>query len=273
MTIALHRFCVNRKIAPGLDIPAFFKLVNRLGLNKVELRNDMPGGSVTDGLGHAQVRELAARYGIEIVTINAVYPFNQRTPAVRELTESLLKEAQAVGAAGLVLCPLNDGSHIAPDETLAALRDLAPLFARYGIQGLVESLGFPQSSLRSAAQAQTLIRDASAPFKLLIDTFHHALYPQAAQEFAQVDVSMIGLVHLSGVEDARPFDALTDDQRIMLTPGDRLNSVEQVNALEARGYQGIYAFEPFSSALATWSEADIEREILSSIEQVRQHVA
>ncbi|CCJ76922.1 Inosose isomerase [Cronobacter muytjensii 530] len=61
--------------------------------------------------------------------------------------------------------------------------------------------------------------------------------------------------------------------RARSTPGDRLNSVEQVNALEARGYQGIYAFEPFSSALATWREADIEREILSSIEQVRQHVA
>ncbi len=57
MTIALHRFCVNRKIAPGLDIPAFFKMVNRLGLNKVELRNDMPGGKVTDDLSAAQVRD------------------------------------------------------------------------------------------------------------------------------------------------------------------------------------------------------------------------
>jgi predicted xylose isomerase-like sugar epimerase len=35
------------------------------------------------------------------------------------------------------------------------------------------------------------------PFKLLIDTFHHHLYPQAADEFSQV-VADIGLVHLSG---------------------------------------------------------------------------
>nr|VXZ89279.1 Predicted sugar epimerase [Klebsiella pneumoniae] len=67
-------FCINRKIAPALSIEAFFRLVNRLGLNKVELRNDLPSGKVTDDLSHQQVRELAARYHIEILTINAVYP-------------------------------------------------------------------------------------------------------------------------------------------------------------------------------------------------------
>jgi 2-keto-myo-inositol isomerase len=74
MAIAMQRFCINRKIAPALSIEAFFRLVNRLGLNKVELRNDLPSGKVTDDLSHQQVRELAARYHIEILTINAVYP-------------------------------------------------------------------------------------------------------------------------------------------------------------------------------------------------------
>ncbi|MBN0415767.1 xylose isomerase, partial [Pseudomonas aeruginosa] len=160
MAIAMQRFCINRKIAPALNIEAFFRLVNRLGLNKVELRNDLPSGKVTDDLSHQQVRELAARYHIEILTINAVYPFNRRSEEVRQLTESLLKEAQAIGAKSLVLCPLNDGSEVPASETLGALRDLAPLFAFYGIHGLVEPLGFPQSSLRSAHQAQTLIHDA-----------------------------------------------------------------------------------------------------------------
>ncbi len=46
MAIAMQRFCINRKIAPALSIEAFFRLVNRLGLNKVELRNDLPSGKV-----------------------------------------------------------------------------------------------------------------------------------------------------------------------------------------------------------------------------------
>ncbi|QTH50836.1 TIM barrel protein [Klebsiella michiganensis] len=272
MAIASQRFCINRKIAPSLSIEAFFRLVNGLGLNKVELRNDLPSGKVTDDLSHQQVRELADRYHIEILTINAVYPFNCRTAEVRSLTESLLKEAKAVGAKSLVLCPLNDGTEVPASETLNALRDLAPLFAFYGIQGLVEPLGFPQSSLRSSAQAQTLIHDARVPFKLLIDTFHH-LYPQAEQEFNQVDIGEIGLVHLSGVEDTRPREALTDNERIMLTAKDQLQSCEQVKNLEARGYQGVYAFEPFAPELANWSEDDIRREIEQSIALIQRHCA
>lgn len=79
MNIEKTRFCINRKIAPGLSIEAFFRLVKRLEFNKVELRNDMPSGSVTDDLNYNQVRNLAEKYGLEIVTINAVYPFNQLT--------------------------------------------------------------------------------------------------------------------------------------------------------------------------------------------------
>lgn len=82
MNIEKTWFCINRKIAPGLSIEAFFRLVKRLEFNKVELRNDMPSGSVTDDLNYNQVRNLAEKYGLEIVTINAVYPFNQLTEEV-----------------------------------------------------------------------------------------------------------------------------------------------------------------------------------------------
>ncbi|HCW48025.1 MAG TPA: inosose isomerase, partial [Erwiniaceae bacterium] len=64
----------------------------------------------------------------------------------------------------------------------------------------------------------------------------------------------------------RPTEQLTDEERIMLSDGDVLNSVAQVKRLEQMGYRGVYAFEPFSSDLATWNEADIEREIRRSIE-------
>ena len=47
MNIALDRFCINRKIAPNLDLDNFFRLVKRCGLSKVELRNDMPSGKVS----------------------------------------------------------------------------------------------------------------------------------------------------------------------------------------------------------------------------------
>lgn len=267
MVIDPTRFCINRKIAPNLSLEAFFQLVQRLGLNKVELRNDMPSGKVCDDLTVDQMRDLIAKYNIDVVTINAIYPFNRVDEALLAKTDALLQEAQATGAKALVMCPLNEGVEIAPEATLAALTTLAPRFAQHGVQGLVEPLGFPISSLRSAVQAQQLIRDAQVPFKLVIDTFHHHLYEHAEQEFpAEIDVSMIGLVHLSGVEDTRATAELTDEERIMLSNKDVLNSVAQVKRLEMLGYKGVYAFEPFSSELNNWTPADIERQIRHSIE-------
>ncbi|ORM65325.1 inosose isomerase [Pantoea rodasii] len=261
------RLCVNRKIAPNLSLSQFFTLVKELGLNKVEIRNDMKSGSVTDGFSGAEIRELANQQTFTIETINAVYPFNQLTDAVLEKTRGLLKDARETGAKALVLCPLNDGTLISNDQTVAALQTLAPLFAEYGIEGLVEPLGFPQSSLRSAALAQQLIKQAGVPFKIVLDTFHHHLYEGAEQDFAGgVDVKNIGLVHLSGVTDARPTAELTDEERIMLSAEDLLKSKQQVQRLEEMGYTGIYAFEPFSSVMDAWSKEDIAREIRTSID-------
>lgn len=267
MAIDPTRFCINRKIAPRLSLEAFFQLVHRLGLSKVELRNDMPGGSVTDDLTPEQLCALTDRYQIDIVTINALYPFNRIDEDLLTRAELLLQTAQQTGAKALVMCPLNEGIALSPQETQAAMQQLAPRFEHYGIQGLVEPLGFPVSSLRSAAEAQRLIAAAGVPFKLVLDTFHHHLYEKAEEEFLTgVDVQQIGLVHLSGVEDRRPTAELTDEERIMLSDSDVLNSVVQVKRLEMLGYKGIYAFEPFSSQLNSWTPDETERQIRHSIE-------
>ena len=151
MAIAMQRFCINRKIAPALSIEAFFRLVNRLGLNKVELRNDLPSGKVTDDLSHQQVRELAARYHIEILTINAVYPFNRRSEEVRQLTESLLKEARPSAPNRWCSVRSTTAARCRPAKPgrPARRRRCSPSMASTA----VEPLGFPQSSLRSAHRA------------------------------------------------------------------------------------------------------------------------
>lgn len=271
LKISNDRFCINRKIAPNLSIEHFFTLVESLGINKVEIRNDMKSGSVTDNLGGEEIRSMATQHALEIETINAVYPFNQLTDVVLNKTRELLHDARETGAKALVLCPLNDGTTISNAQTVEALKTLAPLFAEFGIQGLVEPLGFPQSSLRSAALAQQLIAQAGVPFKIVLDTFHHHLYEGAEQDFVNgVDVKNIGLVHLSGVTDSRPTPQLTDEERIMLSADDRLKSKQQVQRLEAQGYTGVYAFEPFSSVMDAWSAEDIVREIRASIDYLNQ---
>jgi 2-keto-myo-inositol isomerase len=278
MTIALDRFCINRKIAPNLDLERFFQLVNRCGLHNVELRNDMPSGKVCDNLSDTQVNALAAKYGINIVTINALGMFNLLDDKTQLLdrAEALLGTAKAIHSKALVLCPHCSSADQRNDaqkqyDTLSALTLLAPLLQKYGIEGYVEPLGFGISSLRSSLLTQAIIRDSGAPYKMVLDTFHHYLSDVDQAEFdGQIQVGQIGLVHLSGVEDPRDKGTLSDEERIMLSAQDRLESKKQVQNLERLGYQGIYAFEPFSSQLNSWTEADIEREIRQSIALLQQ---
>lgn len=273
MAIALDRFCINRKIAPNLTLENFLRLAKNCGLSKIELRNDMPGGKVADNLSSERLNALAAEYGIEIVTINALGMFNLLEDKSRLIknTEALLAQAKAIHSKALVMCPYCNADDRRSEaqkreDTLVALQLLAPLFKQYGVEGYVEPLGFGISSLRSSLLAQAIIGDSGAPYKIVLDTFHHYLSDVSQQDFdSQIQVEQIGLVHLSGVESPLVKGALTDEQRIMMSNKDRLESRNQVQNLERLGYQGTYSFEPFSSQLNKWTEGDIEREIRQSI--------
>ena len=46
--ISKSDFSLNRIILPDLDLEEFLKLTSEMGLNKVELRNDLPGAGIID---------------------------------------------------------------------------------------------------------------------------------------------------------------------------------------------------------------------------------
>ena len=80
-----------------------------------------------------------------------------------------------------------------------ALRALAPILAEAGIMGLVEPLGFEESSLRLKARRVEAIEDLDLGdrFRLVHDTFHHYLAGEP-----RMFPDWTGLVHISGVDDA-----------------------------------------------------------------------
>lgn len=249
------RIALNRIAVPRAGIGEFFVLASDLGLGKVELRNDLPGGKIVDGLEPARVRDLAARHRVRILTINALQKFNlpsHLADAAREL-EDLLALAGAIGCGAVVLCPNNDRADARTEaqslrDTTAALKALRPRFEAAGILGYVEPLGFPESSLRSLLAASRAVEDSGAScYRLVYDTFHHHLGPDTAADLARgLDVRLVGLVHASGVEAAVDKGALRDGHRVLVTARDRVDNVGQLARLAARGYAGDVSLEPFS---------------------------
>jgi 2-keto-myo-inositol isomerase len=250
-----ERIGLNRIIAPAMPLKEFFEFAAAVGVNKVELRNDIGKGDPVDNMPPEQAAKMAEDAGVEIISINALQKFNLasvRAGAVSEL-KALLETANSIGCKAVVLCPNNDPDDARPtaqrlSETAEALSAFGPLFAEAGLLGLIEPLGFSISSLDSLVSAQDCIRESGFNcYRIVHDTFHHYIGPEDQAILGkEYDVSNTGLVHVSGVEIDLPASDYQDEHRVLVGPADRMNSKEQILRLDKFGFAGDFSFEPFS---------------------------
>jgi 2-keto-myo-inositol isomerase len=247
----LLSFAINHMAAPAKSFAELVELARALGLDQVEIRNDLKGVPISDGTAPERIREVAEAGGVRILSINALQRFNDWNDARAAEAEALARYAQGCGAAALVLCPVNDVSY-RPTEgerqtrLRQALRGLAPILAEAGISGLVEPLGFEESSLRLKADAVQAIEelDLGDRFRLVHDTFHHYLAGEV-----RMFPDWTGLVHISGVDDeSLPLSRIRDEHRGLVGPDDILGNIGQIVAL-MEGYSGPYSFEPFAASV------------------------
>ncbi|OFC72335.1 TIM barrel protein [Alteromonas confluentis] len=267
-------FALNHMACPTLSPLELISAAKELGMAAVELRNDVKENSVTDVETAKAVKEAADAAGITVLSINALYPFNVWNEERKAQAEQMAATAAAAGAKGLVCCPLVDGDDNRSDEQRAAdlrtaLTDLKGILGKHGLQGYVEALGFPISTLRFKKEAVDAIADVNgeATFGLVHDTFHHVgssdpdLYPKKT-----------GLVHVSSVIDSEiTFTDMLDGHREFVMEGDRLDSVAQVKALFDGGYEGYISFEPFFAGL--WELENQVPEIRKSMDYMKAALA
>lgn len=241
-------FAINHMVTPALRPQAFFQLARAIGVQDVEIRNDLTGNAIIDGTPAGDIRAQAAEAGVKIATINALQRFNEWTTEREKEAIELADYARDVGAAALVLVPVNDGTGQedgARQKSLrAALTALKPILTARGLLGFVEPLGFEICSLRSKREAVEAIEDIGGQdtFRIVHDTFHHHLAGEPAL-FPQ----WTGLVHISGVTDAAiAISDMRDSHRVLVDVQDRLGNIAQIRALLAGGYAGLFSFEPFA---------------------------
>ncbi|NBW50356.1 MAG: xylose isomerase [Betaproteobacteria bacterium] len=260
------RFSLSHILAPRQSPTEFFAMARALGITDVEIRNDTP--NVVGTISPSEVNSAATEAGINLLSINALYPFNVWNEERRAQTEKLAAYAAACGAEALVMCPLNEGKPISPEALVEALKAIKPILIKHGIKGLVEPLGFGVSSLRHKSDAIAAIKaaDGEGVFKLVHDTFHHHLasetgfYPE-----------WTGLVHISGVADTTvSVDDMLDSHRVLVDERDRLGTASQVRALQAAGYTGLFSYEPFATEVQELAEP--QKALAQSMDWLRAQV-
>ena len=262
--------CLNRIISPQLPLPEFFQFATDLGFKYVELRNDLAGKEILDGLPDAAVRQLLDVTRIRPLTINALSRFEDARALDENLAKlkGLITEAKRIDCSQIVLCPLNeDGDPRSPDQRadqlVTALNAFGPLFAEAKMTGLLEPLGFSVSALRTKKEALAGISqcDYSGSYKLLHDTFHHYLGEET--DFFPAETA---LVHVSGVLPGKAKSAIADSDRVLVTGDDILDNRGQVATLLNRGYSGPFSYEPFSQEVQSLSTPTLKTDLQKSVE-------
>src|ERR1700732_840270 len=124
--------CLNRIVKPQIPLEEFLKFTADLGIKYVEVRNDFTDKGILDGLQDTVLQKAFKDTGIKVLTINALYPFDDARVLkgnIEKLT-GLIAEAQRINCPQIVLCPLNDAN----DKRTPAQRadELATALNAYG---------------------------------------------------------------------------------------------------------------------------------------------
>ena len=243
----MSQFALNHMTVAGLSFRQLVALARDLGCVGIEVRNDLPQ-PLFDGMDPAEAGAFVRENGLRLLAVAEVKRFNDWSEDKAAEALALMKIARAAGAEAVSLIPRNDNQGMGNGERQAALRvalkALKPMLEDHGLIGMVEPLGFETCPLRHKAEAVEAIEAVGGRgrFKLVHDTFHHVL-----AHGGPIFPEHTGIVHVSGVvEQSVSIADMRDPHRVLVTPGDRLGNIEQVEALQAAGWNGPVSYEAFS---------------------------
>jgi 2-keto-myo-inositol isomerase len=264
------QFSLNHMAAPKLAYAAFFDLALSLGINAVEIRNDIPT-ALMGNKNAGMIGRLAKDKGITIINVNALQRWNQWSKVKADEAKKLAEYTALTGAKNLILVPTNDKTfRPSTEERLDGLRhglsELKGILKDHGLIGCVEPLGFAECSLRLKAEAIAAIDAVGGAkrFKVTHDTFHHFV---AGEE--DVFADRTGLIHVSGVVDRKHTAAsMRDPQRVLVDGNDMIDNRGQVQRLMKAGYKGYVSFEPFSADVH--KSKQIARDVARSMDYLEQ---
>lgn len=263
------RFALNRTCAPQLPLDDFIQLAMAAGVHAVEIRNDIEGREFADGTPAHEVRTKLDAAGLTVASVNALQRFNEWTPERAKEAEAIIAYAAALGAPGVVLCPVHNEDHGWTDAEAErnlrdGLRQLRPILQAHGVTGYVEPLGMKGSTMKRQDMAVAAVTDIDGwdAYELCYDTFQFFRCGDT-----QLFPDRIGLAHMSGISraDLGPAD-LTEPDRGLIFIDDRVGNVAQLRSLFAAGYKGFVSMEPFSPTVQ--QDPDLMSRLRASLEYV-----
>ena len=260
-------FALNQIMLPEASFTDFIYFAKKLDIHAIEIRNDIKTNLIKEN-EPIKVREESEKNYIKILYINDLQKFNIWNSERKEELINLCEYAEKANISSIVLVPLNDGSIQSEKDKKklleVSLNSINNILQDYNVKGLVEPLGFKQSSLQFKSLAVEIINNLQKnKLQLVHDTFHHKISND--NNFFS---TLTGLVHFSGVFNKFKNIDLQDDHRSIVDEFDIIDNISQIKKLIKENYNGYFSFEPFSNELISNKNIfEITRNCLSFIKK------
>jgi len=238
----LPSFSVNHMTMAKASYEELLDVASGLSCVGVELRTDL-AGELFSGSSAAVAATSAKNKGLRILALAEVTAFNDLSDKKLEQAESLMKIARSCGAEAISLIPRNDGQFTEKTVSKTHLRQamvaLEPLLQSYNLIGMIEPLGFEQSSLRYKGDVVEAIES--------LNTGGH------------FKPAHTGIVHVSGVADSNlAINQMQDTHRVLVDESDCLDNIGQIKALLDGGFTGPFSYEAFSPDVHAFTDPRAE---------------
>ncbi|WP_372573498.1 TIM barrel protein [Ruegeria jejuensis] len=257
---------------PRLSARGLLTMASALGCTGVEFRNDL-NSPLFDGEDPKDIGAAARAAELRILALAEVKAFNDAPSDKLPAALDLMQMAAACGAEGVSLIPqVATGSTGRDTQRLAlraALEVLQAPLEDHGLTGLIEPLGFAQSTVRFKSDVVAVLDDMNRPacFGIVHDTFHHHLAGEDS-----IHAKVTALVHISGITDPAPTsEQMVDTHRVLVDADDRLGNLPQLHALQAAGYDGPVSFEAFAPEIHNMAQP--AQALARSQEFITSHLA
>jgi len=240
-------FALNHMTVPSFSMKGVQALARELDMAGLELRNDLDCPLFD---GQLPTTEMIA--DLTVFALAEVKAFNSFNDVTISNSVALMDLAVACGAKAIVLIPQVGGEEISSTGLRTAMTELGPELAQRGLVGLIEPIGFVNSTLRDKSDVVALMDELTvgSHFGLIHDTFHHYL-----AEDVSIYPDHTRVVHISGVTNLDvELEDIRDAHRVLVDANDRLGNIGQIIELLRGGYSGPLSFEVFSPDIHALSD-------------------
>lgn len=268
-----RRFGLNGATTGTRDLLTDLRAAHDAGYQALEIRDAKLDAYLRGGGSLDAFRRALSEAAIEAASLNALerstLVMGADREAVLQRCRVLCEWAAALRCPNVIAVPspldgVRDRGRVT-DLTVASLRAMAGIGAKYGVRIGFEFLGFPTCSVNTLGEARRIVEAVDdRGVGLVIDAFHFYAGGSTWEMLDGLRPDRLFLVHLDDAED-RPRSTLTDAHRLL--PGDGVIPLrELVRRLEAIGYRGLYSIELFRPEYYEWDPTELARVALKKME-------